>query len=72
VLIAYSAGQRIGQLANHNGTANADFVRLGSRDQTKYVHCAKLSSFDWFDSGRVLGVINFSKIRWNLTQLRFS
>jgi len=33
MLIAYSDGQRIGRIAGHNGTMNADFVCFGSRDQ---------------------------------------
>jgi len=32
-VIAYSDGQQIGQIADHNGTTNANFVRFGSHDQ---------------------------------------
>jgi len=32
-ILAYSDGQRIGQIAAYNGTTNADFVRFGSCDQ---------------------------------------
>jgi len=32
-LIAYSHGQRIGRIADQNGTTNANFVSFGSRDQ---------------------------------------
>jgi len=34
VIIAYSDGQRIGRIVGHNGTADANLVRFGSRDRT--------------------------------------